>query len=221
MSSYCATALKRSSALAFLAAMLVAAPGQINAQEQKREGPERRGPTFSSMPRQPDPASINARQSSMRSAETAAARKAPPPEQARLALAQIAEDYRRIQVVNNQMFGAATSTASLDYENISLTTKEIGKRATRLKTNLSLPAPESAQKRWSYGRARDAGQVRAALLRLDGLIMSFIQSPFFKNRDVVDTKAGAKVSGDLDEIIELSRLISADATRLSKTPKAP
>jgi hypothetical protein len=221
MWSYFATAPKRSSALLFLAAILCAAPVVLDAQEQKREGPERRGPTFSSMPRTPDPASINERQSSMRSAEKAAARKAVPPEQAKLALAQIAEDYRRIQVINNQMIGAAASSPMLNYESISGTTKEIGKRATRLKGNLSLPLPEGAQKRWAYGHARDAAQLKAALLRLDGLIMGFIQSPFFKNRDVVDTRAGAKVSGDLEEIIELSRLISADAVRLSKNPKAP
>jgi hypothetical protein len=157
----------------------------------------------------------------MRSAETAASRKAARPEQAKLALAQIGEDYRHIQVINNQMLKAAASNGALDYKSISETTREIGRRATRLKSNLVLPAPEGPSKRWAYGRARDGAQVKAALVRLDGLIMRFIMSPFFRNRDVVDARAGAKASGDLDEIIELSRLISEDAARLGKVAGKP
>jgi hypothetical protein len=38
---------------------------------------------------------------------------------------------------------------------------------------------------------------------------------------VVDARAGAKASGDLDEIIELSRLVSEDAARLGKNPRVP
>ncbi len=195
---------------------MLAAPGTASAQGgEPKDGPPRRSPTFSSNPRPPDPTSIRDRQSSMRSAELAAARKPRPPEQAKLALAQIGEDYRHIQVINNQML-AMVSTGALDYKNISETTKEISKRAARLKVNLVLPAPEGEARQWAYGHARDAAQMKAALLKLDKLIMGFIMSPFFRNRDVVDAKAGAKASGDLDEIIELSRLISEDAARLGK-----
>ena len=120
------------------------------------------------------------------------------------------------------MLGAALSSDALDYKAISETTREIGKCAVRLKGNLSLPAAEDVDRRsWAYGHAQDASQLKAALRRLDTLIMGFIASPFFKNRDVVDAKAGAKASGDLEEIIELSRTVSADAARLSKNPKTP
>ncbi|HEU4594160.1 MAG TPA: hypothetical protein VFS10_03245 [Pyrinomonadaceae bacterium] len=218
------TALGRAPALVLVAVtLLFAAHGPARAQGgEAKDGPPRRTPNFSSLPRQPDPASIRERQSSMRSAETAAARKAAQPEQAKLALAQIGEDYRHIQVLNNQMLkSAVVSKGALDYKSISETTKEIGKRAARLKTNLVLPAPEGPTKRWAYGHARDGAQMKAALIRLDDLVMRFIMSPFFRNRDVVDARAGAKASGDLDEIIELCRLISEDASRLGKSPKAP
>lgn len=212
------TALGRATALVFVAATFaIAAPGPARAQGgEPKDGPPRRGPAFSSNPRPPDPTSIRERQASMRSAETAAARKPRPPEQARLALAQIGEDYRHIQVINNQMLGAAVSSAALDYKGISETTREIGKRAARLKSNLALPAPEGPPQRWAYGHSRDATQMRAALLRLDKLIMGFVMSPFFRNRDVLDAHAGARASADLDEIIELTRRISEDAARLGK-----
>jgi len=222
MQSFRATALKRSPALVFVAAILFAAPASLRAQGEPKDGPIRRAPTFSSSPRPPDPTSIRERQSGLRATEMAAARKAAPPEQAKLALAQIVEDYRHIQVINNRMLGAAISSDTLDYKGIAETTKEIRRRAARLKGNLSLPAPEDVDKRsWAYGHARDAAQLKAALRRLDTLIMGFIASPFFKNRDVVDARAGAKASGDLEEIIELSRTVSADAARLSKNPKTP
>jgi hypothetical protein len=214
------TALGRAPALIFVAAfILFAAPSPAAAQGEPKDTP-RRTPNYSSLPRQPNPTSIRERQSSMRSAESAATRKRVQPEQAKLALAQIGEDYRHIQVINNQMLKAA-SNGALDYKNISETTREIARRAARLKGNLVLPAPEGTAKRWAYGHARDSAQVKAALVRLDGLIMRFIMSPFFRNRDVVDAQAGAKASGDLDEIIELSRLISEDAARLGKNPKVP
>ncbi len=221
MKNHYRTALGRAPALVFVAMILLAAPSPAAAQGEPKDGPPRRTPNFSTLSRRPDPASIRERETSMRSAEIAAARKPVPPEQARLALAQIGEDYRHIQVINNQMLKAAASKGALDYKNISETTREIGKRAARLKSNLVLPAPEGPSKRWAYGRARDGAQVKAALIRLDDLIMRFIMSPFFRNRDVVDARAGAKASGDLDEIIELSRLISEDAARLGKGAGKP
>jgi hypothetical protein len=216
------TALGRATALVFAAAtFVIAAPGPANAQGgDPKESPPRRA-SLSPLARAPDPTSIRERESSMRSAEKAAARKSRPPEQARLALAQIGEDYRHIQVINNQMLGAAASSGALDYKGISETAREIGKRAARLKSNLVLPAPEGPPQRWAYGQSRDAAQMRAALLRLDKLIMGFVMSPFFRNRDVLDARAGARASSDLDEIIELTRRISEDAARLSKGTGKP
>ncbi len=224
MESYQRTALRRATALVFVAAtLIIAAPGQANAQGggEPKDGPARRAPSFSTTPRPPDPTSIRERQASMRSAEKAASRKSPPPEQARLALAQIGEDYRRIQAINNQMLGAAVASPALDYRGITEATREIGKRAARLKSNLVLPAPDEPPRRWAYGHSRDATQMRAALVRLDNLIMGFVMSPFFRNRDVLDARAGARASADLDEIIELTRLIGDDAARLSRNLKGP
>ena len=223
MKSYQRTALRRATALVFVAATFaIAAPGPANAQGgEPKDAPSPRRPTFSSNPRAPDPTSIRERQSSMRSTELAAARKRRPPEQARLALAQIGEDYRRIQVLNNQMLSAALNSPALDYKGISEAAKEIGKRAARLKSSLVLPEPEGPPRRWAYGHSRDAAQMKAALQKLDALVMGFVMSPFFRNRDVLDARAGARASADLDEIIELTRVIGEDAARLSKVTAKP
>jgi hypothetical protein len=211
------TALGGAPALVFVAAVLLAAPDPARAQGEPKDGAPRRSPSLTSLPRAPNPTSIRERQASMRSTELAAARKkSAPPEHARLALAQIGEDYRHIQIVNNRMLLAAAAPGALDYKSISETAKEISKRAARLKSNLALPAPDESAKRWAYGHSRDEAQLKAALAKLDKLIMGFIMSPFFRNRDVVDAVAGAKASGDLVEIIELSRVIGDDAARLGR-----
>jgi hypothetical protein len=51
--------------------------------------------------------------------------------------------------------------------------------------------------------------------------MGFVMSPFFRNRDVLDARAGARAIADLDEIIELTRIISDDAARLSRGTGKP
>lgn len=216
------TALRRAPAPLFVALILLAAPAALRAQGgDAKDGGVRRS-VFGSSPRPPDPGSINARQADMRAAERAAARKkAVPSDQARLALSQIAEDYRHIQVINNQMLGAALEARTLNYKEIAEATKEIGKRAARLRSNLSLPEPEETEEHWSYGHSREASQLKAALVRLDKLVMGFVMSPFFKNRDVLDAKAGAKACNDLEEIIKLSRIISGDAARLGKGEGKP
>ncbi|MGH9880781.1 MAG: hypothetical protein ACRD6N_05040, partial [Pyrinomonadaceae bacterium] len=58
------------------------------------------------------------------------------PEEERLAIEQIAEDFERIQVINNKMMSASMRAAVPDYGNIADTTAEIRRRANRMKENL-------------------------------------------------------------------------------------
>jgi hypothetical protein len=144
-----------------------------------------------------------------------------PVEQRRpaLPLGQIAEDFKRIQTVNNSMMAAVMGADSPDYGLVSEATAEIRKRAARLRTNLPLPEPEAKDggKAADYKSPGDAPQLKAALMRLDGALMSFVQSSVFKNTGVVDADDGAKARRDLEEVIELSRLINKDAGRMSKS----
>lgn len=142
------------------------------------------------------------------------------PEEERIALAQVAEDFQRIQVINNKMMGANIPAASPDYAGIAETTAEIRRRAARLKTNLALPEPdekEKESKQPEYKKAEDAAQLKAALLSLDRTLMSFISNPIFKNPGVLEVSQAAKARRDLEVVIELSRLINKDAERLGKS----
>jgi hypothetical protein len=137
----------------------------------------------------------------------------------RIALVQIADDFQQIQIVNNKMMDAAMQAATLDYGHIANATAEIKKRASRIKSNLELPEaePDAAKTTQQYKPVVDAVGMKAALLSLDNSIMSFVESPIFKNPNVIDMEHTSKAIGDLDIIIESSRLISKDAERLGSS----
>jgi hypothetical protein len=116
------------------------------------------------------------------------------------------------------MMAAVMRSDAPDYRLVSDSTAEIRKRAARLKSGLSLPEPgeKESGKGAEYKSPDTAAQLKAALLRLDRALMSFVNNSVFKNTDVVNAEDGAKARRDLEEVIELSRLIGKDAERMSK-----
>src|SRR5687768_7694228 len=127
------------------------------------------------------PPSILERQYLMRAMEIEAG-KPSTREGKRLALTQIAEDYARIQIINNKMMGAAMSATVLNYASIANTTAEIGERAGRIRINLPLPDDDKddkkgrGAKRVEYQSVVDPASMKASLLLLDARIMSFINN---------------------------------------------
>src|SRR5215211_7215654 len=65
----------------------------------------------------------------------------------RLALAQIREDFVRIQVLNNDLVRAASRGDALDLKFVSKSAGEIRKLATRLRDNLVLPETAKGDER--------------------------------------------------------------------------
>lgn len=193
------------------------APATVSAQTEHRRPAGRPVVTNTSPSRKP---SIRERQLIMDEMAREAGRPRST-EEKRIALAQIADDFQQIQIVNNKMMGAAMKAATLDYEQIASATGEIKKRASRIKSNLELPRaePDASKATPEYKPVVDAAGMKAALLSLDKSIMSFIESPIFENPNVIDMEHTSKAIRDLDIIIESSRLISKDAERLGSSAR--
>jgi hypothetical protein len=142
-------------------------------------------------------------------------------DRARILLDQIKDDFAKIQTIHNEMMNVSTQGKPLDYRYISEVTAEIRKRASRLKTNLKLPASDSPEKGRKYRGASDEAQLKAALFQLDDLMMSFVGNPLFQQAQIVDVKLAARAQLALRGVIEFSQGISKDAERLSKTAGTP
>ena len=133
-------------------------------------------------------------------------------------LAQVKEDFERIQVVRNGIVRAASAANGLDYKFISDAAAEIKKRAGRLKSNLALPDSQENEKSQKNEGELDKEQVKAALSTLCNRIESFVKNPLFETPRVVDVELLTRASSDLRSMVELGGRISKSADRL-KTPK--
>ena len=145
----------------------------------------------------------------------------------KLFIAQIKEDYERIQVLNNELRRAASNAAALDYKRVSTASAEVRKRAARLRENLSFPeAEEDASAAEAKAQKPevvfDAAQMKASLSTLDELIVSFVTNPVFQSSpSVVDAAQATKAGRALRDIIALSADIKRNADRLSKSQDKP
>ncbi|HLM57277.1 MAG TPA: hypothetical protein VK422_14280 [Pyrinomonadaceae bacterium] len=217
MKSRCLSLTAPTAPLAMLAALvlLLLAPGGARAQKVGGGSPRRPNPP----PRETQAPSIGERMRIMREMQREAARPRGV-SLLRLPMEQIAEDFERLQAVNNRMLGAVMPAAEPDYGLIAGSAAEMKKRASRLKSNLPLPRPEKdSEAREPYAPPADGAGMKRALMRLDRALMSFVSNPVFKNTDVLNAWEGARAGRDLDEVIELSRLISRDAERMRKGGK--
>ena len=129
---------------------------------------------------------------------------------------QIKEDFKLIQIVNNDLMKSVFVKRVVDYKLISGSTEEINKRAKRLEKNLALPEGDQ-QKNLKYQPASDLDQLKVSLLSLDGLVMSFVKNPMFNSPSVINAELAETARRDLESIIKFSDAINRDAAKVSKS----
>jgi hypothetical protein len=129
-------------------------------------------------------------------------------------IAQVKQDFERIQVARNGIVRAAASGNNLDYKFISEVAGEIKKRASRLEDNLALPEPEGDKKSRKTGIDFDEMEMKTALMMLCDRIESFVKSPIFETPGVLDVQHSTKASSDLESILKLSASVRKSAERL-------
>jgi hypothetical protein len=127
------------------------------------------------------------------------------------ALAEMQKDFTRLQIVNKDLLRVALAKGTLDPGFVSKSVTEIKERAERLNKNLALPEPDQAGARDRTVVPPGPDHLKRSVLRLGTLIFSFVDNPFFKEINVVDTQETAKARRDLEDIIELSGEIKKDS----------
>src|SRR5712691_398794 len=128
------------------------------------------------------------------------------------AIANMKEDFTRIQVLRNDIARNLIARKPLDYKLISEQAAEINKRASRLNVYMLAHAPED-QKENKLPELKSEEMI-GALVRLCKLIDSFTENPALKNAATVDSKEIAKAKEnranadrDLLAIVKLSASI--------------
>ena len=144
-----------------------------------------------------------------------ARKKANKSEQA-MAVAQLQDDFTRLQVLNKELVFSISARKPLDLRFVSRSVSEIRKRAERLNENLALPEPEEKSAPVLTDAVR-VDQLKLSVLKLGRLIYDFANNPFFKEASVVDTQETRKARGELEAIIQLSEHIKKDSDRLERT----
>jgi hypothetical protein len=144
----------------------------------------------------------------------------PPDERAvKAAVKQLSEDFRRVQVIRNDVARALVAGAPLDYARVSEQAAEVRKRALRMQAYLALQHQPKGSEIFSdeVTSAPGEAELKGALVRLCKRIDSFVENPRFKSPEVLDVGANAKARRDLWEIISLSGGVKESADRLNRT----
>jgi len=135
------------------------------------------------------------------------------------AIANMKEDFTRIQVLRNDIARNLVAGKPLDYQLISKQTAEINKRASRL--NLYMHAHDADGEKENDSEELKDDEIVSALVRLCKLIDSFTENPALKNaatidaKDVVKAKENKANAGrDLLAIIKLSNSLRKQSEKL-------
>ena len=135
------------------------------------------------------------------------------------AIANMKEDFSRIQVVRNDIARNLVAHKPLDYTLISQQSSEINKRANRLNGYIRARAPEDEKE--NNPPELQSEEMIGALVRLCKLIDSFTENPALKNAATVDSKQldkarenKANADRDLLAIIKLSGRIQKRSEQL-------
>ena len=134
---------------------------------------------------------IDARQrqideSRLRSAEMGVSEDEANQKRLQAAIVNMKEDFRRIQVVRNDIARNLLASKALDYKLLSEQSAEINKRASRLNVYMRARAPEDKEQN-NFAEVKSEEMIDA-LVRLCKLIDSFNENPALKNAATLEAK---------------------------------
>jgi hypothetical protein len=159
------------------------------------------------------------RETMLRKTDTGMAAETVDPKRLEAALEKVKEDFKRIQIVRNELVRSLLANQPLDFRFIGERAEELNERAIRLKSYLMPPVAENKEKGQQQPVELKSEEIKPALVRLCNRIVSFIENPILKNPGLTDVEQSAKAGDDLLNIIDLSSNIKRNADRLNKVSK--
>jgi len=136
------------------------------------------------------------------------------PDDRKMIVSQIFNDFEHIQIINREMMKASSSLNAPAFKRISTLADQMNKCAKRLKTNLGIPDLDDGKTDTDQALAMSAPQFKASILMLDRSVKSFVTNPLFKDPRVTDVRQLTNLRQDISNIIELSHLVKKVAGKL-------
>jgi len=138
-------------------------------------------------------------------------------EDTKVVLAQIQEDFTRIQVIDNELIEALQRTGTVDIPSVMKSAAELNTRAVKLMESLT-ESKATRNPKTSPELLTDTSKVKDSLYMLDSVIAEFADNKVFKEASPDDDKLAAQALRSLDQIIKLSEQISLSAQKINKSP---
>ena len=127
----------------------------------------------------------------------------PSPREKLLAQVAVRNDFRKLQVVNNDLMKRVfkpANTQPITEKEIRSRLGEIKKLAERLRESFALPKIEAEEPANNLA-------LRPGLLQLDEAIIRFVDNPSFKELRVYDAELASQAAKDLDEVTRLAEAL--------------
>jgi hypothetical protein len=133
-------------------------------------------------------------------------------------LAEMKEDFERIQAIGENLLVMAKANDGFNYTRVTDLTTELRKRARRFRDNGVFPPPAPSPKdEKKLGEINQAQEMKDALLVLNERINKFVDNPLFQSPEWSDKELKAQASRDLETIIEMSAQIKKGSEKLGKS----
>lgn len=137
----------------------------------------------------------------------------PRESQPQLNLPAINEDFNQIQLVNTEKIQKKAATGNIDLQKLSKASKEIKKRASRLKNNL-FPPDSDDEPKIEIKEDFSVKKLNDLIIALDNSIYHFISNPLFKNLKLLQTDDARKAQDEINKIIMISQGIEQAVEKL-------
>ena len=127
----------------------------------------------------------------------------PSPREKLLAQVAVRKDFRKLQVVNNDLMKRVfkpANTQPITEKEIRSRLGEIKKLAERLRESFALPKIEAEEPANNLA-------LRPGLLQLDEAIIRFVDNPSFKELRVYDAVLASQAAKDLNEVTRLAEAL--------------
>ena len=141
---------------------------------------------------------------------------APKRRDPKVVMAEITEDFTRLQEVNNDLGQAVSKPGPLNLEFVIKSVAELMERSQRFSDNLGHPEPDKNSKLPKLEPLSDVEQLKHALTDLGKLIDDFAHNPLFTDPTTRNAESLVKARRDLVEIHTQSDQIKKSAEQLSK-----